>query len=271
MDKGDAGGLPKHTTTKKTLALPRRLREIFCFWCQDPSASRFATISSLRWTQPTTFTPPPTSFTCFNLRRTEWDGGAGGTETYLQTGSGFSFFFVLPVALRGKRGAKEGGGELKFQNGASCLYFTPLMLPPHLPPRLPPTFISITPAIMTLRRESESERQHLGASFCLQDEISTDALRIRTVRCKTYSQICTMSSDSWRGVCFREQLNGVAQSAASRWILFSIGIMSRSLKTTRMISCLIYFSFYLWCWFFFFFYVLLFLWILNDVFINWKR
>uniref|UniRef100_A0AAQ6A195 [Histone H3]-dimethyl-L-lysine(36) demethylase n=1 Tax=Amphiprion ocellaris TaxID=80972 RepID=A0AAQ6A195_AMPOC len=51
-----------------------------------------------------------------------------------------------------------GGGELKFQNGASCLYFTPLMLvpcqpsPPSLTPPNPP-LSQFTPAIMTLRRE----------------------------------------------------------------------------------------------------------------------
>lgn len=68
------------------------------------------------------------------------------------------------------------------------------------------------------------------------------------------------------------------QSAASHWKLFRIGIWesftwSKQKKkwweTTRMISCLIYFLLYLWCWFFFL--MCYFLWILNDVFINWKR
>uniref|UniRef100_A0A668A920 Lysine demethylase 7A n=1 Tax=Myripristis murdjan TaxID=586833 RepID=A0A668A920_9TELE len=60
---------------------------------------------------------------------------------------------------------RHRGDELKFQNGAYCLYFFPLILSPSTNLSHPPTpFISITPAIMTWRRE---EREREAALWCI--------------------------------------------------------------------------------------------------------
>lgn len=91
---------------------------------------------------------------------------------------GFFFFFfgdklnrtkgLFPVALDGwRRNAvlKEEAVKLKFQNGAYCLYVSPLSC--LCPPSPPLPFISITPAIMTFWSERKGQRQHFGAFLLL--------------------------------------------------------------------------------------------------------
>lgn len=140
MDKGDVGGLPKHTTT--TTTKKRLLRHGDC---EKSSASDAKThphhvlllfpLSAER--NPQLLLPPQASLASIC---DEQNGTEEQVELRRNSKQGplflffvcFFLFFLWPWEENAV--LKEGGGELKFQNGASCLYFTPLMLVPHLPP-----------------------------------------------------------------------------------------------------------------------------------------
>lgn len=90
------------------------------------------------------------------------------------------------------------------------------------------------------RREDKKKRKHIGAS---PNQILSSALFM----------------EKWTE-------GGAAQSAASCVCFLNRNYESFAVRT-RMISCLIYFLFFL-CDYFLFFKYVLFLWIPNDVFIN---
>lgn len=119
MDKGDVGGLPnKQTTTMLALAMEQQ-RYLLLLMPRSPASHLLIFPLSADRTPPPSPQPPLAS--CDKLNRTEGQ----------MKRSCVSSRVFLPLALRGKRGAKEE--KKKFQNGAYCLYFSPLMLVPSTP------------------------------------------------------------------------------------------------------------------------------------------
>lgn len=166
----------------------------------------------------------------------------------------FFFFFFPSGPERRKRGAN--GGELIFQNGAYLFVLFSTHACPLSPSLDSPTFISITPAIMTWRR-GQSERQHFATFLPRLKKNKIGALRLAQVRAKVSSQMCTGDLCFWVKVlplwiCLKTELRVVRSGPMTN---DSLDIL---LNLFLVLSVMVFFN-------------VLFLWILNDVFINWKR
>lgn len=128
--------------TTKMLALPGKQQETYCFWCQDHLHHIYKYIISSEH-------PPPHPL---NLPAIcEQDGGDIGSR---------AFFFFSPL-LQALRGENEDLRRRRWTEISKwCLlfgFFSTHACPFQSSPSSPKSpFISITPAIMTLRRESEA-------------------------------------------------------------------------------------------------------------------
>lgn len=168
-----------------------------------------------------TFTshPSPSCHTTFfhgYLRQTE-GGGGGADEKELQQGLFFCLFFSL-WPCEGE--TRCFGGELKFQNGAYRLYFSPLMrVPssPHLPSPTPPFYLNHT------SNNEWGEDRARGSTlvrFCCFEKIENKKKKNRCIA-DLHRWVRNILSNLHYVVWWYESPS--TQSAAS---LFKIGIMS---------------------------------------------
>lgn len=172
----------KHTT--KMLAFATEIARYLLLLMPRSICITFATISSLRRTHSPLYSP--TTVTCFTAICDKLNGTEEQVKRRCISEQGL---FFLPVALRGKRGAKEEAVNWNFKMVLivctllhSCLSSLPDS--PHL-------YLNHT-SNNDFEERGKSERQHFRAFFCLQNKILIDALQTCTIQCKIYSQICTM-------------------------------------------------------------------------------